>query len=117
MCGLGAVGSSLVFGLVRGTGASAVVLPSFVLVSEMPFAQHKRGFATSFSVASSSRIEAMVGGALVRTSVFRVDLGVSGVTIVSGSCTCPSHLWMSHVLTSVSSLGSSSLFCCATQCM
>ena len=33
VCGLGAVGASLVFGLVRGAGAFAAVLPSFVLVS------------------------------------------------------------------------------------
>ena len=71
--------------LVRGTGAFAAVLPSFVLVSKMPFAQHSRGFATSFSAASSSRLEAMVGGALERVSTFRVDLGVSGTVIVSGS--------------------------------
>jgi hypothetical protein len=115
VCGLGAVGASLVFGLVRGTGAFAAVLPSFVLVSKMPFAHHSRGFATSFSAASSSRLEAMVGGALERVSAFRVGLGVSGATIVSGSCACPSHLWMSRVLTSASSLGISTNFnfCCA----
>ncbi len=85
VCGLGAVDASLVFGLVRGTGDFAAVLPSFVLLSKMPFAQHSRGFATSFSAASSSRLEAMVGGALERVSAFRVGLGVSGATIVSGS--------------------------------
>ena len=69
MCGLSAVGASLVFGLVRGAGAFAAVLPSFVLVSKMPFAQHSRGFATSFSTASSSRFEVMVGGALEPTFV------------------------------------------------
>ena len=37
VCGLGAVGASLVFGLVRGAGAFAAVLPSFVLVSSIPF--------------------------------------------------------------------------------
>ena len=41
----------------------------------------------------------MVGGALARASDFRVGLGVSGDVIVSGSCACPSYLWMSHVLT------------------
>jgi hypothetical protein len=61
--------------------------------------------------------EAMVGGALARASAFRVGLGVSGATIVSGSCACPSHLWISHVLTSSSSLGISCLFCRVTQCM
>ena len=35
-------------------------------------------------------------------------LGVSGATVVSGSCACPSHLWISRVLTSSSSLGISS---------
>ncbi len=57
---------------------------------------------------SSLRRETMVGGALARASAFRVGLGVSGAVIVSGSCACPSHLWMSRVLTSSSSLGSSS---------
>jgi hypothetical protein len=104
VCGLGAVGASLVFGLVRGAGAFAPVLPSFVLVSNMSFAQHNRGFTTSFSATSSLRRETMVGGALARVSAFRVGLGVSGSAIVSGSCACPSHLWMSHVLTSSSSL-------------
>jgi hypothetical protein len=59
----------------------------------------------------------MVGGSLERASTFRVGLGVSGATIVSGSCACPSHLWMSHVLTSTLSLGISTNFCRATQCM
>jgi len=36
VCGLGAVGASLVFGLVRGAGAFAAVLPSFVLVPPFP---------------------------------------------------------------------------------
>jgi hypothetical protein len=67
-CGLGAVGASLVFGLVRGTGAFATVFPSFVLVSNMSFAQHNRGFGTSFSATSSLRREAIVGGALARSS-------------------------------------------------
>ncbi len=54
MCGLGAVGASLAFGLVRGAGAFDVVLPFFVLVSRMPFAQRYRDNVTSFSVVSSS---------------------------------------------------------------
>jgi hypothetical protein len=91
VCGLGAVVASLVFGLVRGAGAFAAVLPSFVLVSNMPFAQHNRGFATSFSAASSLRRETMVGGALVRASAFRVGLGVGGAVIVPGLSACPSH--------------------------
>ena len=84
VCGLGAVGASLVFGLVRGAGAFAAVLPSFALVSRMPFAQRYRGNATSFSAASSSRREAMVGGALARASAFRVGLGVGGAVIAPG---------------------------------
>ncbi len=89
VCGLGEVDDSLVFGSVRGAGAFAVVLPSFALLSRMPFAQLNHGFGQ----------------------------GVSGATIVSGSCACQSHLWISRVLTSSSSLGISSLFCRATQCM
>ncbi len=76
VCGLGAVGASLVFGLVRGTGAFTVVLPSVVLVSRIQLAQRYRGnIATSFSTASSSRRETMVGGALATASTFRVGLG------------------------------------------
>ncbi len=102
----------------RGSGVFAEVLPSVVLVSRIQFAQRYRGnIATSFSAASSSRREAMVGGALARASVFRVDLGVSGPTIVSGSCVRPSLSRIPHLLTSTLSLGISSLFCRATQCM
>jgi hypothetical protein len=65
VCCLGAVGASLTFGVVRGAGAFAAVLPTFVLVSGIQLAQRYRGnIATSFSAASSSRREAMVGGAL-----------------------------------------------------
>jgi hypothetical protein len=84
VCGLGAVSTSLGFGLVRGTGTFAAVLPSFALVSGMPFAQHNRGFGHFFSTASSLRREAMVGGALVRVSTFRVGLGVGGSVIAPG---------------------------------
>ncbi len=52
--GLGAVGASSIFGLVRGTGAFAPVLPTFVLVSRIQFASRYRGIATSFSTSSSS---------------------------------------------------------------
>jgi hypothetical protein len=117
VCGLGEVSVSLALGLVRGAGAFAAVLPSFALVSRMPFEQHNHGFGHFFRAASSSRREAMVGGSLVRASAFRVGLGVSGADIVSGSSGCPSHLWISRVLTSSSSLGISSLFCRASQCM
>ena len=118
VCNLGTVGASLTFGVVRGAGAFAAVLPTFVLVSGIQLAQRYRGnIATSFSAASSSRREAMVGGALARVSAFRVGLGVSGATIVSGSCARPSLSRISHCLTSSLSLGISSLFCRATQCM
>ncbi len=110
MCVLGAVGASLVFGLVRGAGPFAAVLPSVVLVSRIHLAQRYRGnIATSFSVASSSRRETMVGGALARASTFHVGLGVSGATIVSGSCARPSFSRIPHLLTSSLSLGISSL--------
>jgi hypothetical protein len=64
-----------------------------------------------------SRLEAMVGGALARASALRVGSGVGGATIVSGSCARPSESWMSCLLNSSLSLGISSLFCRATQCM
>ena len=106
MCYLGAVGVSLTFGVVRGTGAFAAVLPTFVLVSGIQLAERYRGnIATSISAASSSRREAMVGGALARVSAFRVGLGVSGATIVSGSCARSSLSRISRCLTSSLSLG------------
>ena len=37
--GLGEVGASLTFGVVRGAGAFAAVLPTFVLVSRIQLAQ------------------------------------------------------------------------------
>jgi hypothetical protein len=91
VCGLGTVGDSLVFGLVRGAGAFAAVLPSFVSVSNMSFAQHNRGFSTSFSAASSWRRETMVDGALARVSAFRVGLGVGEAVIAPGLRACPSR--------------------------
>jgi hypothetical protein len=72
------------------------VLPALVLVSRFQFAPRYRGFGHFLNASSSSRLEAMVGGALTRASAFRVGLGVSGDTIVSGSCVCPSHLWISQ---------------------
>jgi hypothetical protein len=117
VCGLGAVGASSILGLVRGAGAFAAVLPTLVLVSRMQLAQRYRGFGHFLSAASSSRLQTMVGGALVKASAFRFGLGVSGATIVSGSCARPSQSWMSCLLTSSLSLGISSLFCRATQCM
>ena len=90
-----------------------------ILFLEILFAFFKirdRVNTTSFSAVSSSRLEEMVDGDLVRSSAFRVGLGVSGATIVSGSCTRPSHSRISRVLTSSLSLGVSSLFCRGTQC-
>jgi hypothetical protein len=116
-CDVGPVDASSLFGLVRGTGTFAAVLPTFVLVSRIQFAQRYRGNVTSFSAASSSRLETMVVGALARASAFRVGLGVSGATIVSGSCAHPSHSRIFRLLTSSLSIGISSLFCRVTQCM
>ena len=50
----GVDGRGTAFGLVRGARAFAAVLPSFALVSRMPFAQHNHGFGHSFSATSSS---------------------------------------------------------------
>jgi hypothetical protein len=117
VCDLGAVGASSIFGWVRGAGAFAAMLPTFVLVSRMQLAQQYRGNGHFLRVASSSRHKAMVGGALARASALRVGLGVSGATIVPGSCAHPSHSWISSLLTSSLSLGISSLLYRATQCM
>ncbi len=54
MCGLGVVGVSLDFGLVRGTGVFTEVFPSFTLVSRMSFRERYRGNTTSVSVVFSS---------------------------------------------------------------
>ncbi len=112
-----AVGDSSIFGLVRGVGTFAPVFPTFVFVSRIHLEQQYRGNGHFLTVVSSSRHEVMVGGALTRVSDLRVGLGVSGVTIRSGSYTHPSHLWISLLLTSSLSLGTSSLFCRVTQCM
>jgi cellobiose-specific phosphotransferase system component IIB len=88
---LDAVGASSIFGWLRGAGAFAAVLPTFVLVSRMQHAQQYRGNGHFLSAASSSRRETMVGGALTRASALRVSLGVGGATIVPGSCARPSH--------------------------
>jgi hypothetical protein len=89
--GLGTVDDSSLFGLVRGAGAFATVLPTFVLVSRICLDQRYCGNVTSFNTTSSSRREVMVGGALVRASAFRVGLGVGGTSITSGSRTRPTH--------------------------
>jgi hypothetical protein len=117
VCDLGAVGVSSIFGWVRGAGSFDVVIPTFVLVSRMHLAQQYRVNGHFLNSSSSSRHKAMVGGALARASTLRVGLGVSGDTIVSGSCVRPSYSWISLLLTSSLSLGISSLFCRGTQCM
>ena len=89
VCGLGVVSNSLAFGLVRGTGAFAVVLPSFPLVSRMPFAHDNRGFGHFSSAVSSSRRETMVGGVMTRTLLLHVGLGVGGAVVASGSGALP----------------------------
>jgi hypothetical protein len=108
---------SSIFGLVRGSGSFASVFPTFVLVSRIHLAQQYRDNGHFRSVVSSSRHEAMVDDVLTKVSTLRVGLGVSGTTIVSGSCVHPSHSWISLLLTSSLSLGVSSLFCRVTQCM
>jgi hypothetical protein len=82
--GLGAVGASSIFVLVRRAGVFTTVLPTFVLVSRMQFAQQYRGNGHFLSAASSSRRETMVSGSLARASTLRVDLGVGGSVITSG---------------------------------
>jgi hypothetical protein len=82
---VGSVVDSSIFGLVRGVGDFAVVLPTFVLVSRIQLTQQYHDNDHFISVASSSRHEAMVDGALSRGSALCVDLGVSRTTIVSGS--------------------------------
>ena len=117
VCGLGEVGPSSIFGLVRRSWAFTGGLLTFALVSGLQLAQINCDTCHFFIAASSSRLETMVGGALARASAFRVGLGVSGDTIVSGSCVRPSHSWISRWLTSSLSLDISSLFCRATQCI
>ena len=84
-----------------GLHAFAAVLPTFVLVSRMQFAQRYRGNATSFSAESSSRLETMVGGVLTRVSVFRVGLGQWGyhrVWIVHSTITFPDFSFVDLIL-------------------
>ncbi len=117
VCDLGVVGAPLIFGLVRRAGAFAGGLLTFALVSGLQLAQHNRGKCHFFSAAFPSQLEALVGGVLARASAFHVGLDVGGSTIVSGSRVRTSHSWTSRFLTSSFSLGVSSLFCRATQCM
>ncbi len=54
VCDLGVVGVSSIFGLIRGSGTFAVVLPTFVLVLRMHLAQQYRANGHFLSAASSS---------------------------------------------------------------
>ncbi len=84
VCDLGVVGVPLIFGLTRRTGDFPGGLLTFALVSGFQLAQHNRGKYHFFREVFSSQLEAMVGGALTRTSDLHVDLGVGGTTIASG---------------------------------
>ena len=117
VCDLGVVGAPLIFRLARGARAFPGGLLTFALVSGLQLAQHKHGSCHIFSAALSSRLEAMVRGARARVSAWRVGLGVGGTTIASGSRARTSHSWTSRLLNSSFSLGVSSLFCRATQCI
>ncbi len=73
VCDLGAVGASLIFGLIRGSVAFAAVLPTFVLVSRMQLVEQYRGNGHFLSQVFSSWHEAMVGDSLSRAwTVFLV---------------------------------------------
>ena len=78
-------------GWARGAGASTGGLLTFALVSGLQLAQINCGTCHFFSAAFSSRLEAMVGGALARASALRIGLGVGRALIASGSRTHPSH--------------------------
>jgi hypothetical protein len=117
VCDLGVVGVLSIFGLARRAGAFAGGLFTFSLVSGFQLEEHNRDQCHFHSTVFSSQLEGMVGGSLTRASVLRVDLGVGGSTITSGSCVRPSYSWTSRLLTSSFSLGVSSLFCRETQCM
>ena len=87
MGGLGAVGASSIFGLVRRAGAFTGGLLTFVLVSGLQITQINCDTYHFFRTVSSLRLESMVGDVLTRTSTLRIDLGVGRVIISSGSCT------------------------------
>ena len=118
VCDLGVVGAPLIFGLVRRAGAFTGGLLTFASVSEIQLAQHNRGNKYHYvSAAFPSGLGVMVGDTLSRVSALHVGLGVGGTTIASGSRARTSHSWTSRLLTPSFSLGVSSLFCRATQCM
>jgi hypothetical protein len=91
VCGLGAVGASSIFALVRRTGAFTGGLLTFPLVPGFQLAEHNRGECHFFTAAFPSQLETMVGGALARASALSVGLGVGRAFIASGSRTRPSH--------------------------
>jgi hypothetical protein len=89
--GLGVVGASSIFGLVRRSGTFTGGILTFGLVSGLDLTPHNRGKCHFFSTVFPSQLEVMVDGALVRTSTLNVGLGVGRAFIVSGSRTRPSH--------------------------
>ena len=92
VCGLGAVGASSIFGLVRRAGAFTGRLLTFASVSGIQLAQHNCSNKCYFvSAAFPSRLEALVGDTLARVSALRFGLGVGGGRIASGLRTRPSH--------------------------
>ena len=103
------MGASSIFGLVRGAGAFAAVLPTFVLVSRMQLAQQYRGNGHFLSAASSSRRDTMVGDSLTRASALHVGLGVGGAAIASGSRARPTHSCDRWVC-DLGAVGASSIF-------
>ncbi len=117
MCDLGVVGDPLIFGLTRGVGVFPGGLLTFDLVSEFQLVEQNCGKYHFFRSSFPSQLESMVDDVLTRDSSLNVGLGVGGTTITSGSRVCTSHSWTSRLLTSSFSLGVSSLFCRATQCI
>jgi hypothetical protein len=91
VCGLGTVGDSPIFGLVRRVGSFTEVLPTFVLVSRIHLVQQYRDNGYFLNSSSSSRLEATVGGTLTRDSALSVVLGVGGTVVTSESRVRPSH--------------------------
>ena len=91
VCGLGTVGVSSIFGLVRRTRAFTGGILTFTLVSGLHLEEHNCDTCHFFSTTFSSQLEEMVGGALEGVSVLRVVLGVGRAFITSGSHTGPSY--------------------------
>ena len=87
MGGLGVVGVSSIFGLVRRSGPFTGGLLTFTLVSGLHLAERNCGTCHFFNSVFSSQLETMVVGALTRASALRAGLGVGRVLIASGSLT------------------------------